>query len=63
MGQLRRASIICLLLLTFVIIPSLYLLGIVEAHNVNRLGRYLCFAVAALGIDLLWGYAGVLSLC
>ena len=34
-----------------------------RAHNLNRLGRYLCFAIAALGIDLIWGYAGVLSLC
>lgn len=31
--------------------------------HLNRLGRYLCFAIAALGIDLIWGYCGVLSLC
>jgi urea transport system permease protein len=35
-------------------LPDLYL---------NMLGRYLCFALAALGLDLIWGYTGILSLC
>jgi urea transport system permease protein len=28
----------------------------------NLVGKYLCFALVALGLDLLWGYAGQLSL-
>lgn len=28
----------------------------------NLLAKFLCFAILAVGIDLLWGYAGVLSL-
>ena len=29
---------------------------------VSILGKYLCFALLALALDLLWGYAGALSL-
>ena len=28
----------------------------------NRFGKFLCFAVLALGLDLIWGYTGILSL-
>ncbi len=60
--RLRMTCLIALLVMTFVLIPALNLLGVIDDHNVNRLGRYLCFAIAALGIDLIWGYTGVLSL-
>ena len=45
------------------VVPILGWYGIVDATNVNKLGRYLYFATVALGIDLLWGYTGLLSLC
>ena len=32
-------------------------------YKLNILGKYLCFAIVALGIDLIWGYTGLLSLC
>jgi len=60
---LRSRTIASLLFLLFIAVPVLAVAGVVEPYNVNRLGRYLCFAIAALGIDLIWGYAGVLSLC
>ena len=41
----------------------LNVLGVVDSTHVNKLGRYLCFAIVALGIDLLWGYTGLLGLC
>ena len=46
-----------------ILIPSLAITGVVEPQAINRLGRYLCFAICAIGIDLLWGYTGVLGLC
>jgi urea transport system permease protein len=61
--KLERRAIAGLLFVLFLVIPALGLTGIVEPHNLSRLGRYLCFAIAALGVDLIWGYAGVLSLC
>src|SRR5215510_1174444 len=62
-AKFRQRAIAALLIVVFAVIPGLNLLGIIEPHDVNRLGRYLCFAIAALGVDLIWGYAGVLSLC
>jgi len=44
-------------------IPVLYFSGTISIDTVNMLGRYLAFAIAAIGLDLIWGYCGVLSLC
>ncbi len=30
--------------------------------HLNLLGKFLCFAIVAIGLDLIWGYAGMLSL-
>jgi urea transport system permease protein len=61
--RFRTHTVLALLGFMFVIVPALNLLGIVDNTHLNKLGRYLCFAIVALGIDLLWGYAGLLSLC
>jgi urea transport system permease protein len=34
----------------------------VPTYLVSLLGKYLCFALLALSVDLIWGYAGILSL-
>jgi urea transport system permease protein len=34
----------------------------VNGYLVSLLGKYLCFALLALSIDLVWGYLGILSL-
>ena len=60
---LRRSMLIGLLLLGFVIIPLLDLTHVIPDYKINLLGKYLCFTIAALGIDLIWGYTGLLSLC
>src|SRR5690242_17171581 len=36
--------------------------AVMDPFRLNLLGKYLCFALVALGLDLLWGYAGQLSL-
>jgi urea transport system permease protein len=46
-----------------VLLPALYLFGLVSIETVNMLGRYMAFAIVAVGLDLVWGYAGILSLC
>lgn len=45
------------------LIPILNSFGIVSDNTLNLWGRYFCFAIAALGVDLIWGYTGILSLC
>lgn len=34
----------------------------VSDFALNRFGKYLAFAILALGLDLIWGYTGILSL-
>ena len=48
------------LLILFVIPPIL--VGIGQGFRVGLLGRFLALAIVALGIDLIWGYTGILSL-
>lgn len=49
---------------TFLIIglPLLNLLGILSDYYLNLFGKYLSLAILALGMDLIWGYTGILSL-
>jgi urea transport system permease protein len=62
-ARLRLRATWGVLIVLFVVVPALQLAGVVEPYTVNRLGRYLCFAIVAIGVDLIWGYTGVLSLC
>ncbi len=34
----------------------------VSTYTITLLGKYLCFALLALAVDIVWGYCGVLSL-
>lgn len=34
----------------------------VSSYTVSLLGKYLCYALVALALDLVWGYLGILSL-
>ncbi len=34
----------------------------VSTYTVTLLGKYLCYALLALALDLAWGYLGILSL-
>ena len=34
----------------------------VSTFTITLLGKYLCYALLALSVDLLWGYCGILSL-
>ncbi|MFP3409287.1 urea ABC transporter permease subunit UrtC, partial [Pseudomonas sp. SIMBA_065] len=34
----------------------------VSAYTLTLVGKILCYAIVALALDLVWGYAGMLSL-
>lgn len=59
----RERAGIALALVLLVAVPLLNAAGALSDLNLNLLGRYLCFALAGLGIGLIWGQAGILSLC
>ena len=53
--------------LLVVVLPALNALGAaspipVSTFTLNLFGKFLAYAILALGLDLLWGYGGVLSL-
>ena len=49
--------------LIFVVgLPAANATGLVSDYYLNLFGKYLALAILALGMDLLWGYTGILSL-
>jgi urea transport system permease protein len=55
---IREISIISAIVLIF----ALVLPFVLPAFRLKILGRFLALSIAALGIDLIWGYTGILSL-
>lgn len=59
---------VLILLAALIIVPFLNLVMPegsplhVPTYTVTLLGKYLCFALLALALDLVWGYCGILSL-
>ncbi|PKH22596.1 urea ABC transporter permease subunit UrtC [Enterobacterales bacterium CwR94] len=56
-----------LILLTLLILPFLALLPAthplaISTYTLTLIGKILCYAIVALALDLVWGYAGLLSL-
>ncbi len=49
-------------LFLIVVFPLLNAQGLVSNFTINLWGKYLCFALLAISVDLLWGYTGLLSL-
>ena len=56
------------LLLSIIILPLLHIFPAKESffyinsYTITLLGKYLCFALLAMSLDLIWGYTGILSL-
>ena len=63
-GRRRFEFIAVAILAVFLvlILPLLNGLGIVSNFHLNLWGKYLCYALLAISVDLLWGYTGLLSL-
>jgi urea transport system permease protein len=59
---------IAILLVIAILVPALNLLTPPESalhiptYAVSLFGKYLCYALLALALDLVWGYCGILSL-
>ena len=56
-------ALIGLFALVFVVaLPAANAGGLLSDYYLNLFGKYLALAILALGMDLLWGYTGILSL-
>lgn len=51
-----------LALLFVVVFPALNSAGIVSNFTLNLWGKFLCYALLAISVDIMWGYTGLLSL-
>lgn len=48
--------------LLIVVFPLLNAQGVISHFTLGLWGKYLCYALLAISVDLLWGYTGLLSL-
>ncbi len=67
LGDTGGTILVAFLLLAAVLVPVLNALptdsGLhIPNYLVSLFGKYLCFALLALSVDLIWGFAGILSL-
>ncbi len=60
--KIEFISVAVIALLLIVVFPLLNAHGLVSNFTINLWGKYLCFALLAISVDLLWGYTGLLSL-
>ncbi|HHP7244778.1 MAG TPA: urea ABC transporter permease subunit UrtC [Elainellaceae cyanobacterium] len=59
----RRSLLVEAVLILAVAAVLIFLMpALLSEFRLNLLGRFLALAIAALGIDLIWGYTGLLSL-
>jgi urea transport system permease protein len=61
-GKAPNILLAAIALFLVVVMPSLNAAGMISDFTLNTWGKYLCYAILAVGVDLLWGYTGLLSL-
>src|SRR5688572_203926 len=60
--RLEFIAVAVIAVFLIVVFPLLNAQGLVSNFTINLWGKYLCFALLAISVDLLWGYTGLLSL-
>ena len=45
-----------------VVLPALNAAGVISNFSLNTWAKYLCYAMLAVSVDLMWGFTGLLSL-
>ena len=53
----RTALVACVVFVVLALLP-----GVLPMFRVSLVGKYMCFALVALGLDMIWGYTGIMSL-
>ncbi len=61
-GRVQLPVLILAAVFLVVVMPALNAFGIIENFTLNLWGKYLCYSIMAISIDLLWGYTGLLCL-
>ena len=65
-SPLQRITVLLVVMTLYVVIANSFFAPSsfwhVSDYSVTLLGKYLCYALLALAVDLVWGYCGILSL-
>jgi urea transport system permease protein len=61
-GRLHTPLLITVAVLLVVVVPFLNAFGFISNFTLGNWGKYLCYGILAISIDLLWGYTGLLCL-
>jgi urea transport system permease protein len=60
--RLELVAVAVIAVLLIVVVPLLHANGAMSNFWISVFGKYLCYALLAISVDLLWGYTGLLSL-
>ena len=61
-SRIHLPVLIAAAIVLVVIIPMLHSFGVISDFTLGNWGKYLCYGILAISIDLLWGYTGLLCL-
>ena len=61
-GKVPAVLLAAVALFLVVVMPALNAGGMVSDFTLNTWGKYLCYAILAIAVDMLWGYTGLLCL-
>lgn len=54
--------VFALIVIVLALMPLLFSMGLMNSSTVLFLGKCIAFAIVAMGLDMIWGYTGILSL-
>jgi urea transport system permease protein len=61
-GKIPNLLLVALAIVLVVVLPALNAAEVISDFRLNTWGKYLCYAMLAISVDLLWGYTGLLCL-
>jgi urea transport system permease protein len=61
-SRLHTPLLIAGAIFLLVVMPTLNAMGFISDFTLGNWGKYLCYGILAISIDLLWGYTGLLCL-
>lgn len=57
-NKISGRNIVAILIFLFLLTAPFYM----SSFRTNMISKYMCYALVAIGIDMIWGYTGILSL-
>lgn len=58
----QSKTFILIMVISIIVCTVLFKIGLLPDYAITLLGKYVCYAILAISVDLIWGYLGILSL-